>query len=165
MPENSGLVEMKADRGVETGLSCYRLHSGDICDFYETRENISARFIAQIQSSFFSTTFPVSFKCRPTLIVFTVSLTGNQPLLFVCSKYSSIKLDFGILNRANQLQPGCCPGRIVWEINVILIFGRYNKVLYMNEAQLVKLLDARRESLSVFDGNGSHAINLFIDCL
>ena len=44
---------MKADRGVETGSSSYRLHSGDICDFYETFENISARFIAQIQSSFF----------------------------------------------------------------------------------------------------------------
>ena len=38
----------------------YRLCSGDICDFYETFENIS-RFIAQIQSSFsrFFSTFPV----------------------------------------------------------------------------------------------------------
>ena len=52
----------------------YRLCFGDICDFYETFENIS-RFIAQIQSSFFP-----KFVEMPadTVIVFTVSLTGNQ---------------------------------------------------------------------------------------
>ena len=60
----------------------YRLRFGDICDFYETFENIS-RFIAQIQSSFFSL-FPqiprFAFVEMPadTVIVFTVSLTGNQ---------------------------------------------------------------------------------------
>ena len=74
----------------------YRLCSGDICDFYETFENIS-RFIAQIQSSF-SSHFP--FKCRQTVIVFTVSQSRCFP--FVCSKYSLIKLDLGILNPANQ---------------------------------------------------------------
>ena len=101
----------------------YRLHSGDICDFYETFENIS-RFIAQIQSSF-STHFP--FKCRQTVIVFTSSQSGCFP--FVCSKYSLIKPDLGILN------PPCC--RALFGKTTQFWYLEDNQVLQINE-QLVK---------------------------
>ena len=84
----------------------YRLHSGDICDFYETFENISPLYCTnsiQFFSSHFHRfpTFGVFEKAADSDCVYRVS-NGQSGAAFVCSKYSLIKLDLGILNPANQ---------------------------------------------------------------
>ena len=126
-----------------------RWHLWLLRDFWEYLSALLHKFNPVFSSHFHRfPTFGVFEKAADSDCVYRVS-NGQSGAAFVCSKYSLIKLDLGILNPANQQRKQRRVSTwMSWSLNWILF------------------LNKRTQSLSVCDGNnGSHAINLFIDCL